>query len=90
MISLGEWKDDLRSGKGKYYYTNGDFYDGDWDKHMRHGFGKYVYAATGIQYVGAWKEGKRDGEGEVTRVPDWTPPEEVSLLEHHILVLWNV
>jgi len=64
----------MRSGRGKYYYVNGDFYDGEWLNHVRHGTGKYIYASSGLQYFGSWKDGKRDGEGEVSRVPDWTPP----------------
>lgn len=73
-MSIGEWKDDMRSGSGKYYYNNGDFYDGQWDNHVRHGVGTYIYASSGLQYSGAWKDGKRDGEGEVTRVENWTSP----------------
>ena len=26
----GEWKDDLKNGKGKINFANGDHYDGEW------------------------------------------------------------
>ena len=26
----GEWKEDLRDGKGTHYFENGDFYTGEW------------------------------------------------------------
>lgn len=57
--------DDQRSGKGTYYYVNGDFYEGEWQNHQRHGQGSYTYQDTGSKYVGIWKEGKREGHGEL-------------------------
>jgi len=44
----GSWIDDQRQGHGKYFYVNGDTYEGEWLKNERHGQGTYVYAATGM------------------------------------------
>ena len=64
-MAAGCWADDQRCGKGMFYYVNGDIYDGEWQAHVRHGLGTYTYADTGSQYVGMWKEGRRDGHGEL-------------------------
>ena len=61
----GSWVDDQRCGSGKFYYVNGDVYDGEWKAHVRHGLGTYTYADTGSRYVGMWKNGRRDGHGEL-------------------------
>lgn len=47
-VSLqGSWADDQRHGNGKYFYPNGDYYNGEWLKHERHGQGEYYYHDTG-------------------------------------------
>lgn len=62
---VGCWVDDQRGGSGKFYYVNGDTYEGEWRGHKRHGYGTYTYADTGSQYVGTWKDGVRNGHGEL-------------------------
>jgi len=62
---LGTWVDDQRSGQGKYFYVNGDVYEGEWRDHVRHGQGKYTYADTGSMYVGTWRDGQMEGHGEL-------------------------
>ena len=62
---VGSWVDDQRCGTGKYSYINGDTYEGEWLNHVRHGRGTYLYTDTGSKYVGLWKEGKREGAGEL-------------------------
>lgn len=37
----GDWKDDVRHGKGVFEYTNGDKYEGDWADDIQHGKGTY-------------------------------------------------
>lgn len=64
-IVTGSWVEDQRSGKGKYSYVNGDSYDGEWQSHLRNGRGTYTYAETGSKYLGTWREGKREGHGEL-------------------------
>jgi len=68
---LGEWADDRRFGQGHYFYANGDEYIGDWQNHLRHGQGRYMYASSGLQYEGQWRDGKRTGDGEITRIGGW-------------------
>lgn len=46
---VGSWVDDQRCGNGKYFYVNGDTYDGEWQNHVRHGQGCYTFAETGRQ-----------------------------------------
>ena len=65
LLPAGGWADDQRCGSGKFYYVNGDVYDGEWSAHVRHGHGSYTYADTGSRYVGMWKNGQRDGQGEL-------------------------
>ena len=65
LLAAGSWTDDQRCGSGKFYYVNGDIYDGEWSAHVRHGLGSYTYADTGSRYVGRWKNGQRDGPGEL-------------------------
>ena len=70
----GDWKDDVRHGKGVFEYTNGDKYDGDWADDIQHGRGTY-YFHTGDRYEGSYLLGepvsythldvyKRQGVGE--------------------------
>ena len=64
-ICLGSWVDDQRSGFGKYFYVNSDSYEGEWQNHVRHGQGSYTYNDTKTKYMGTWKEGRREGHGEL-------------------------
>ncbi|CAF1046966.1 unnamed protein product [Adineta steineri] len=61
----GEWNENIRDGHGIYTYPNNDTYEGEWKNHQRHGKGTYTYASTKAQYIGTWKEGKRQGPGEL-------------------------
>jgi len=38
----GDWKDDLKNGKGVIYYANGEIYDGEWKNDKYCGKGKRV------------------------------------------------
>jgi len=62
----GDWLDDMRNGRGRYRYVNGDIYDGEWLNHVRHGSGQYTYAANGIVYSGTWENGRRVGTGTIS------------------------
>jgi len=35
----GDWKDDVKVGRGIQSYPNGDVYEGDWENDMRNGNG---------------------------------------------------
>lgn len=62
---VGQWSEDVRSGKGKYTYANGDTYEGDWSGNVRDGQGVYTEVATGSKYIGAWSQGSRCGQGQI-------------------------
>jgi radial spoke head protein 1 len=34
----------LRSGKGKYTYSNGDVYSGEFKDNLKHGIGRIIYS----------------------------------------------
>lgn len=51
LSCTGSWVDDQRCGFGKYYYINGDIYEGEWQNHVRHGQGTYTYAETGNRSI---------------------------------------
>ena len=41
------------SGKGTYFYKNGDVYEGEWQLDRREGMGKMIYANGKIE-EGKW------------------------------------
>ena len=49
-----------REGFGKYYYTNGDYYEGQWKNGYKHGKGKVFYENGTIKYEGEWIYGERE------------------------------
>jgi hypothetical protein len=50
----GEWKDDLRHGRGVLTSGSNDFmYDGDWEEDKRTGHGHCVIRGR-ESYTGAW------------------------------------
>ena len=60
---IGQWKDDLRNGKGTLYYQNGKInYDGDWVNGRPNGYGKYIYGNDSY-YIGQWKNSSKNVRG---------------------------
>ena len=59
----GEYKDGVKSGRGKMTFPSGDVYDGFWKDNKMEGEGTYTYKATGDIYSGAFSSGKKSGEG---------------------------
>eukprot|EP01117_Protostelium_nocturnum_P014190 TRINITY_DN5374_c0_g1_i3.p1 TRINITY_DN5374_c0_g1~~TRINITY_DN5374_c0_g1_i3.p1 ORF type:complete len:305 (+),score=44.12 TRINITY_DN5374_c0_g1_i3:89-1003(+) len=70
----GEWKNDVRHGRGIFVWPNGDRYEGLWKKGLQWGKGVYTWSKgcseeerIGSQhqnrYIGEWKESKRHGRG---------------------------
>ena len=52
----------MREGKGIYYFKNGNRYEGDWKKNLQHGKGIF-YFKGGERFEGDWKNGKIEGKG---------------------------
>ena len=51
----GEFKDDLRDGKGIHKWSDGKIYNGEWNNGLKHGQGKMVLIDVewkGDVYVG--------------------------------------
>lgn len=62
----GEWRDDLKHGKGTYTWTGrGDAYEGQWKDNKRHGRGKLTLTDGSI-YNGEWKRNEKHGKGKFT------------------------
>lgn len=64
----GEWKDNLKDGRGVQVWKSGLKYDGEWRQNMRHGYGLLLkkHPATRkmlLLYKGEWKNDKKDGRG---------------------------
>ncbi|GHB53852.1 hypothetical protein [Persicitalea jodogahamensis] len=62
----GIFRDDLRSGEGTYYFTNGDKFVGFFLHNVPEGKGTYFYA-DGERFAGNFHEGMREGYGVLTR-----------------------
>ena len=62
---IGEFKNDLRNGKGILYYSNGNIqYEGDWINDNAEGNGKYIWE-NGQYYIGQYKNGLKHGKGTI-------------------------
>ncbi len=52
---------DLKHGKGKYFYENGDVYEGDFKEGNKNGLGRFMWK-NGKVFDGNWENGMmRDG-----------------------------
>lgn len=63
----GEWKDNLRHGRGVVATINADIYEGKWKNDTFNGFGTYFFGAGSNQgdlYIGEWEDGKWHGQGK--------------------------
>jgi hypothetical protein len=60
---IGELTDDeIPNGKGKYFFKNGESYEGSIINDKFEGHGKYIYE-NGEFYIGEWKNDSRNGKG---------------------------
>ena len=62
---VGEIRNGLFHGTGKYDWPNGDTYVGEYQDGRRNGIGDMAYA-DGDTYRGRFKDGKYHGQGEYT------------------------
>ena len=58
----GETQNNIRTGKGTFYWNNGRKYIGDWLDNKKEGHG-FLYYETGNTYIGQLKSDKREGYG---------------------------
>lgn len=66
---IGEWKNNLKHGRGTYYYPNGDVYIGSWENGMKHGpSGRYTFKLSGcdITYEGEFSNDCIQGRGRIS------------------------
>lgn len=57
----GEWKEDMKEGKGRVKYANGDSFDGEFKEDSKSGEGVYTYA-SGEKHSGTWPKDKSADE----------------------------
>ncbi|XP_022916000.1 MORN repeat-containing protein 3-like [Onthophagus taurus] len=66
---IGQWKRDVKEGKGSLLTRSGRLYEGDWERGYRHGFGVFSFKGNEdiltLLYRGDWKNGKMSGDGEL-------------------------
>ena len=48
---------DLKHGKGKFFWPNGDIYSGGWVRGKKHGQGMIFSLSKNLQIKGQWKRG---------------------------------
>ena len=63
-IYIGNFKEKMRDGKGRYDFSNGDFYDGEWKNDMMNGKGIYKWK-SGDYYEGGFENGYQNGSGKL-------------------------
>lgn len=59
----GEWKNDVASGTGDLFHSNGDHYSGSWRDDKANGFGIFKQK-DGSRYEGDWKDDLQHGRGK--------------------------
>ena len=61
----GYKKDNVRNGRGRFYYQDGGYYDGEWKNNQMHGWGKLYYEGGNLAYEGNWAHDEFHGYGKV-------------------------
>ena len=59
----GEWHEDAMSGRGRFYFKNGDLFEGRFESGEAHGLGMLNRTSNGDVYMGEWRRGERTGSG---------------------------
>lgn len=59
---VGEYKDDMKHGKGEFTWASGGNYKGDYIDDVKEGFGEMTWA-DGSVYSGTWQGGVQNGIG---------------------------
>jgi hypothetical protein len=63
----GAFKDEKKSGKGKFVFKDGSKYEGDFKNNVFHGFGVYTFSKQdeADHHEGNWIDGKMSGKGKL-------------------------
>ena len=61
---IGEWKDNLKEGKGKEFWPDGTYYEGEYRNGKKWGEGK-LKLPDGSIYNGQFKNGEINGKGKI-------------------------
>ncbi len=59
---MGEYKNDLKHGRGVYTWLDGRKYTGHYQNDCKHGYGEFEWA-NGRRFEGHWAYGKQHGFG---------------------------
>jgi hypothetical protein len=51
----GEWRDNLKDGRGVYYFPKGGTYEGEWSRGYMSGIGVRTYS-SGKVVAGRWRD----------------------------------
>uniref|UniRef100_A0A8C3N3M5 MORN repeat-containing protein 3 n=1 Tax=Geospiza parvula TaxID=87175 RepID=A0A8C3N3M5_GEOPR len=71
-VYTGWWENDRRSGRGTFFYPNGELYEGEWSNGVRSGWGKMHYK-DGSTYEGQWLMDQPNGQG-LLQLREYRPP----------------
>lgn len=62
MEYIGHFMNNMKEGRGKFTFKDGDIYIGHFKEDNLEGIGQMTYS-SGDEYIGSWKEGSKDGDG---------------------------
>jgi hypothetical protein len=60
---IGQKKNDLKHGRGRYRFKDGSYYEGSWKDDMMHGEGQLFFPNGRVEYMGEWALGEPNGWG---------------------------
>ena len=56
---VGDFLQNMRHGKGKFFYNDNSYYEGGWKHDKKNGEGKFFWGDTGKTFEGEWSNGER-------------------------------
>jgi len=64
-VYVGQWRNDLREGRGVCSWADGAVYEGEWKRDKKDGKGRMRFS-DGVLFVGEWKNNAKHGHGVMT------------------------